>query len=85
MTEKEMVQMMYTEHKKWLLSAEETATACGMSYSKFTKLFGGKDAIPEKIILEKKIIPQWIIIGATRKWKITEIVKWILETEKKVA
>lgn len=84
MTEKEMVEVMYNKHQKWLLSTEETATACGMSYSKFTKLFGGKDAIPEKIIMEKKTIPAWVYIGATRKWKITEIVKWIIETERSV-
>jgi len=77
MTEKELFEMMYKKHHKWFLNAHETALECGISYSKLSKLFGGKDALSEKIILEKKYI------GSKRMWKITEIVRWIIETERK--
>lgn len=84
MTEKELVEIMYKKYNKWFLNANETAEECGMSYSKFSKLFGGQNAIPEKIILGKKIIPPWVHIGNKRMWKITEIVKWMSEMERRV-
>lgn len=83
MTEKELIQEMYKKHKKWLLNSNEAAQKWGSSYSSLSKLFGGKNAIPEKIILEKKLIPPWVYIGAKRMWKLTEIAKWIIEAEKK--
>jgi hypothetical protein len=83
MTEKEIVEVMYDKHEKWFLNMQETAMECGISYSKLSKMFGGKDAIPEKIILEKKIMPPWVYIGTKRMWKITEVVKWIIETERR--
>ena len=81
MTEKELVEIMYKKHKKWLLSAAEAALEWGSSYSSLSKLFGGKNALPESVILEKNIIPCWSKIGHKRMWKLTEIAKWILETE----
>jgi hypothetical protein len=82
MTEKELVEMMYKKHKKWLLNAKEASTEWGSSYSALSKLFGGSDALPEKMLLQKQIIPPWTMFGQKRMWKITEIAKWLLETEK---
>lgn len=82
MTEKELVAIMYEKHKKWLLNAKEASSEWGSSYSALSKLFGGGDALPEKIILEKQIIPPWIIFGQKRMWKITDIAHWIINTEK---
>lgn len=81
MTEKEMVEMMYKKHQKLLLNATEAPLEWGSSYSALSKMFGGEDALPESVILEKKLIPRWLKIGHKRMWKLTEIAKWILETE----
>ena len=81
MTNKELVEMMYCKHKKLLLNAKEAATEWGSSYSSLNKLFGGENAISEKIILERKIIPKWTKFGKKRMWKITDISEWILNTE----
>lgn len=64
-----------------LLPANEAAQEWGSSYSALSKMFGGVDALPEKIIMEKKIIPKWIVIKSRRYWKLTEIAKWLLEAE----
>lgn len=82
MTERELVEMMYMKHQKLLLNAKEAASEWGSSYSALSKLFGGVEALPEKIILEKQIIPPWMNYGGRRMWKITDIAKWILDTEK---
>lgn len=82
MTEKELVEIMYRKHQKWLLDSEEAPIEWGRSSSYLNKLFGGKDAIPEQIIKNKQIIPKWILIGKRRMWKLTDIAKWILNTEK---
>lgn len=74
--------MMYEKHKKWLLNSREAASEWGSSYSALSKLFGGEEALPEKVILQKQIIPPWVMFGQKRMWKITEIAKWLLETEK---
>lgn len=84
MTEKELAELMYQKHQKWALSMEEAALEWGSSYSYVSKLFGGANALSEKMILEKQIIPKWVKYGERRMWKITEIAKWLLETEKKV-
>lgn len=81
MTEKEMVEMMYQKHHKLLLNAAEASLEWGSSYSSLTKLFGGRDALSETLILEKNMIPRWIKIGTKRMWKLTDIAQWILETE----
>jgi len=83
MTEKEIVELMYQKHQKLLLSATEAPLEWGSSYSALSKLFGGEDAIPEIVILEKNIIPRWTKIGNQRKWKLTDIAKWLLNTEEK--
>lgn len=82
MTEKELVEMMYNKHQKLLLNANEAPVEWGSSYSALSKLFGGDNALAENIILERKIIPKWTKVGHKRMWKLTEIAKWILDTEK---
>lgn len=84
MTEKEVVEILYKRYQKMLLTAKEAPEEWGSSYSSLSKLFGGEDAIPEKTILEKKIIPRWTTLGKKRMWKLTDIAKWLLETEKRV-
>ncbi|MBE0515598.1 hypothetical protein [Sulfurimonas sp.] len=81
MTEKEIVEMMYQKHQKLFLNATEASLEWGSSYSSLSKLFGGKDALPEAVILEKNIIPQWVMVGNKRMWKLTDIAEWILNTE----
>jgi hypothetical protein len=81
MTEQELVEMMYKKHKKLLLTMEEAAKEWGSSYSKVSKLFGGKNALPEKFILDNKIVPCWTMLGTKRMWKLIDIAKWILNTE----
>lgn len=82
MTETELVEIMYEKHHKWILSMKEAAIEWGSSYSYVSKLFGGANALPEKLILEKKMIPLWIEYGQRRMWKITDIANWLTETEK---
>jgi hypothetical protein len=81
MTEKELVELMYDKHKKWLLSMEEAAVEWGSSYSYLSKLFTKDSPLSEKMILEKQIIPPWIQYGGRRMWKITDIAKWLVNTE----
>lgn len=87
MTEKMLFDVLYKKHGKMLINLTE---ACrdkdfGMSYSKASKMFGGKDAIPESVIKEKKLLPIWETNNCGRRmWKITEIVKWLIETEDRV-
>lgn len=82
MTEKELTVLMYEKHQKWILTMEEAALEWGSTYSYVSKLFGGANSISEKIILEKQIIPSWIEYGGRRMWKITDIAKWLIKTEK---
>lgn len=81
MTEKELVEMMYKKHQKWVLTMEEAAIEWGSSYSYVSKLFGGETAIPDIIILKKQIVPPWITYGKRRMWKLTDIAKWLVNTE----
>lgn len=81
MTEQELVEIMYKKHKKLLLTMKEAAKEWGSSYSKVSKLFGGKDALSEKLIIEKNLIPRWTKMGSKRMWKLIDIAKWILNTE----
>jgi hypothetical protein len=81
MTEKELVELMYDKHKKWLLSMEEAAVEWGSSYSYLSKLFTKDSLLSEKMILEKQIIPPWVQYGGRRMWKITDIAKWLVNTE----
>jgi len=81
MTKKKMGEMMYHKHQKLLLNATEAPLEWGSSYSALSKLFGGEDAMPETVILEKNIIPRWTKIGSKRMWKLTDIAQWVLNTE----
>lgn len=82
MSESELVSLMYAKHQKMILSMEAAAVEWGSSYSYVSKLFAKDSPFSEKMILEKKIIPPWIKYGGRRMWKITDIAKWILDTEK---
>lgn len=79
--EKELVEMMYQKHQKWVLSMQEAATEWGSSYSYVSKLFTKDSPFSEKMILDKQIIPPWTKYGGRRMWKITEIAKWLVNTE----
>lgn len=81
MSEKELVEMMYQKHQKWVLSMQEAATEWGSSYSYVSKLFTKDSPFSEKMILDKQIIPPWTKYGGRRMWKITEIAKWLVNTE----
>lgn len=81
MSEKELITLMYEKHKKWVLSAEEAALEWGSSYSYLSKLFTKDSPFSEEMILQRKIIPKWIKYGSRRMWKITDIAKWLVETE----
>jgi hypothetical protein len=81
MDEVELVDMMYKKHQKLMLSAKEAPKEWGSSYSALNKLFGGKSALPENVIIKKNIIPKWTKVGSKRMWKLTDIAKWILCTE----
>ena len=85
MTEKEMFEFLYKLFKKTEHNAKETAQAIWWSYSKFTKLFSGSEALSEKFIKEHKIIPTWTRATnkSSRRWKIKEIARWLVGTEEK--
>jgi hypothetical protein len=83
MTEKELTELMYKKHQKMVLSMEEAAVEWGSSYSYVSKLFGGAKSLSGNTILENKIIPPWIKYGERRMWKITDIAKWLVNTESK--
>ena len=88
MTEKEMFEVLYKRHGKMKINLAE---ACrnrdfGMSYSKASKYFGGKDALSDSIILKDEILPKWEKEkNGIKMWKLTEIAKWLVETEEKNA
>lgn len=81
MDEKELVEKMYDRHRKWVLSMDEAAVEWGSSYSFVSKLFTKNSPFSEKMILDQQIIPPWITYGGRRMWKITEIAKWLVNTE----
>lgn len=82
MIEKELVEMIYQKHQKIVLSMQEASVEWGSSYSYVSKLFTKDSPLSEKMLLENKIIPPWIKYGGRRMWKITDIAKWLLDTEK---
>lgn len=82
MTEKELVEMMYRKHQKLFLNTTEASIEWGSSPSVVNKLFGGKDALPESVIVGKNIIPVWKKIGNKRMWPLTSIAQWVLNTER---
>lgn len=81
MSEKELVEMMYDKHRKWVLSMDEAAVEWGSSYSFVSKLFTKNSPFSEKMILDQQIIPPWITYGGRRMWKLTDIAKWLVNTE----
>lgn len=81
MTEKELVEKMYEKHQKWALDASEAPKEWGRSYSYLSKLFSKESPYSEKILLEKQIIPPWVMYGTRRMWKITDIAAWLVNTE----
>jgi hypothetical protein len=84
MTEKEIFEVLYKRHRKMKINLAE---ACrnrdfGISYSKAVKYFGGAKKLPDSIILQKKILPKWEKNeNGIKMWKLTEIAKWLTETE----
>lgn len=80
-----MFEFLYKLFKKTELNAKETAQAIGWSYSKFTKLFSGSEALSEHFIKEHKIIPAWTRATnkSSRRWKLKEIARWLIDTEEK--
>lgn len=82
MTEKEiMIEKMYEKYGAWLLPVDQAAKEWGMSKSAVNKLFGGANAIPEKIIKSRRIIPLWTMVGKRRRWSLTNIADWVLNTQ----
>lgn len=81
MSEKELVEMMYDKHRKWVLSMDEAAVEWGSSYSFVSKLFTKNSPFSEKMILDQQSIPPWITYGSRRMWKLTDIAKWLVNTE----
>lgn len=81
MSEKELVEMMYDKHRKWVLSMDEAAVEWGSSYSFVSKLFTKNSPFSEKMILDQQIIPPWFTYGGRRMWKLTDIAKWLVNTE----
>ncbi len=78
MTEKDYVELMYKKYGKMVLNMKEMSKEVGKSYSRVTKMFGGKDAIPEDIILKYNLIPKWRKNEKGRKeWTIKSIIQWI--------
>jgi hypothetical protein len=85
MSESDLVALMYEKHQKMVLSMEVAAIEWGSSYSYVSKLFAKESPLSETMILEKQIIPPWIKYGGRRMWRITDIAKWILNSERKGA
>ncbi len=84
MTEKDYVELMYKRYGKTILNMKEMSNEVGKSYSLVTKMFGGKDAIPEDIILRYNLIPKWRKNeNGRREWTIFSIAKWLLYEENK--
>lgn len=73
----EIVKLIYEDYHKLVLNTYETAKVCGLSYSRFSKYFGGKDAIDEKNIINEDILPKWFMFGKRRMWKVEEVAKWL--------
>lgn len=88
MTEKEIFEVLYKRHEKMKINLAEACRSkdFGMSYSKASKLFGGKNALPKSVILKNKMLPKWEESeNRIKLWKLTEIAKWLVEAEQKDA
>ena len=78
MTKRDYMELVYKKYGKMLLNMKEMSEVIGKSYSSISKKFGGKDAIPEDIILKYNLIPKWRKNeNGKRVWTIESIVNWI--------
>ncbi len=75
----EKVKIIFEKYQTMGLNIKQMSKVIGISSSKTTKIFSD---FPEKIILEKNMLPPWKKIGGTRLWDIEIILKWNSETEK---
>jgi len=77
MTERDYVEIAYKKYGKMVLNMREMCELIGKSYSSVSKKFGGKDAIPEDIILKNNLVPKWKEEeDGRRSWPIPCIVRW---------
>ena len=74
----EKVKIVFEKYQTMGLNIKQMSKVIGISSSKTTKIFSD---FPEKIILEKNMLPPWKKIGGTRLWDIEIILKWNSETE----
>ena len=75
----EKVKIIFEKYETMGLNIKQMSKVIGISSSKTTKIFSD---FPEKIILEKNMLPPWKKIGGTRLWDIEIILKWNSETVK---
>ena len=73
----EKVKIIFEKYETMGLNIKQMSKVIGISSSKTTKIFSD---FPEKIILEKNMLPPWKKIGGTRLWDIEIILKWNSET-----
>ena len=81
-----MFNILYKRHEKMKINLAEACRSkdFGMSYSKASKLFGGKNALPKSVILKNKMLPKWEKSeNGIKLWKLTEIANWLIQTEEK--
>ena len=82
MEEKEIVTLLYKKYEKWELKLPEVSKEIGKSYSLTSKYFSGKDSYSDEFIKKHKLLPIWEQFeGKQRRWKLTEIAKWLCNTE----
>ena len=75
----EKVKIVFEKYQTMGLNIKQMSKVIGISSSKTTKIFSD---FPEKIILEKNMLPPWKKIGGTRLLDIEIILKWNIETVK---
>lgn len=73
----EKVKIIFEKYETMGLNIKQMSKVIGISSSKTTKIFSD---FPEKIILEKNMLPPWKKIGGTRLWDIEIILNWNSET-----
>jgi AraC-like DNA-binding protein len=84
MEEKETIVSLYKVYGKRKLKLKEVCQEIGMSYSKASKYFGGDSSYSDKFILKHKLLPVWEQFeGEQRRWNISEVAKWLCNTEHK--
>jgi len=83
-----MFYILYEKHGKMKINLAEACRSkdFGMSYSKASKLFGGDNALSKSVILKNRMLPKWEESeNGIRLWKLTEIAKWLIETEENIS